>query len=94
MQHIQQLKKIIENINEISIQEKKLTGFFIGNTTKIDSSRLYFTPTRNTPFMVAGGVIVYSEKQAIDIAKTVDGKVTYILVDNYFMKNLSCTEDF
>ena len=31
--------------------------------------------------MVAGGVIVYSEKQAIDIAKTVDGKVQYILVD-------------
>ena len=31
--------------------------------------------------MVLGGVIVYSESQAIEIAKALDGEVDYVLVD-------------
>ena len=31
--------------------------------------------------MVVGGVIVFSEKQAIEITSVVDGKVDYVLVD-------------
>ena len=78
---IQQINRTIEQVVQTAKVEGKLTGFFIGNTAKIDSYGLYFTPIRNTSIMVAGGVVVYSEKQAIDVAKAVDGKVQYILVD-------------
>jgi len=78
---IQQVNRTIEEIVQTANVEGKLTGFFIGNTAKFDSNGLYFTPIRKTSIMVAGGVIVYSEKQSIDVAKAVDGKVQYILVD-------------
>ena len=81
MDSLQQIYKIIKQVVQTAKVEGKLTGFFIGNTAKIDSYGLYFTPIRNPSIMVAGGVIVYSEKQAIDVAKAVDGKVQYILVD-------------
>ena len=81
MKHIQQLQKVIEKILKISGKEDKLTGFCIGNTAKIDPNGAYYTPIRNTSIMVTGGIIVYSENQAIEIAKAVDGKVQYILVD-------------
>ncbi len=72
---------MVQQVLKLADEEGKLTGFCIGNTAKIESSGVYFTPIRKTPIMVAGGVIVYSEKQAIDIAKSLDGKVQYILVD-------------
>ena len=81
MDSIQRVKETAKKIIETAKAEGKLTGFFIGNTAKIDSNGMYFTPIRDTSIMVTGGVIVYSEKQAIDIAKAVDGKVQYILVD-------------
>lgn len=81
MNYIQQTQNILRRIIDLSQTEKKLSGFCIGNTTKIDAKGLYFTPLRNTNIMVIGGVVVYSEKQAIEIAKTIDGKVQYILVD-------------
>lgn len=81
MNYIKQTQKILRRIIDISQTEKKLSGFCIGNTAKMDANGLYFTPFRNTNIMVIGGVVVYSEKQAIEIAKTIDGKVQYILVD-------------
>ncbi len=73
--------EIIEEINRIALKAQKKTGFSIGNTTKDNQETYYSTPIRNTSLMVIGGVIVYSEAQAIEIAKMVDGKVDYILVD-------------
>jgi len=81
MNSIQLVKETTQKIISFAKAEGKLTGFVIGNTAKFDSNGMYFTPIRNTSVMVAGGVIVFSEKQAIDIAKAVDGKVQYILVD-------------
>ena len=73
--------EIVENISEIARAEGKKTGFTIGNTAKKSEEGLYFTPIRNSILMVLGGIIVYSESQAIEIAKALDGKVDYILVD-------------
>lgn len=81
MEYIQQIQVILQRINKIAKAEEKSTGFCIGNTAKSDSEGLYFMPIRNTAVMITGGVVVYHEDQAIEIAKMVDGKVQYILVD-------------
>ena len=81
MEYISKCIALVEEIQEISKKEKKLTGFCIGNTTKIDKHGNYLTPIRNTILMIVGGVIVYNEKQAKEITKVIDGKVDYLLVD-------------
>jgi hypothetical protein len=54
----------------------------IGSTVKkVKNDNYYITPIRNTGTMIVGGVIVYNEQQAINIAKRIDGEVDYILVD-------------
>ncbi|HLF88186.1 MAG TPA: NAD(P)-binding domain-containing protein [Anaerolineales bacterium] len=72
---------LVQKAAAIARSEGKLSGFTIGNTAKIDKDGLYFTPLRRTSLMVTAGVIVYSERQAIDIARIADGQVQYILVD-------------
>ena len=74
-------QELLEAINIRARQQNKLTGFTIGNTSKIDHHGLYFTPLRTTTLMVSAGVVVYSEEQAIEVAKIVDGRVDYVLVD-------------
>jgi len=81
MNYISTTIGLVEKLIHASSLEGKLTGFMIGNTAKFDSNGLYFTPIRKTESFIVGGVVVYTQKQAIDIAKTVDGKVQYILVD-------------
>ena len=65
----------------IAKKEGKLTGFCIGNTTKVDTHGLFFSPIRNTKQLVAGSVIVYEAHHSEEIARIVDGRVQYILVD-------------
>ena len=81
MEYKRHTKELVEEVLKIASAENKLSGFCIGNTSKIDDSGLYFTPIRNTRIMVIAGVMVYSEMHAIEIAKLADGKVDYILVD-------------
>ncbi|MCF7907785.1 MAG: NAD(P)-binding domain-containing protein [Candidatus Omnitrophica bacterium] len=81
MSYTRQARDLLKVILNLAKAENKLSGFCISNTAKIDKQGLYFTPVRNTPRMVIAGVVVYSEKQAIEIAEIVDGKVDYILVD-------------
>jgi hypothetical protein len=76
------LKDRIKKIIAISKNKKKLSGFIIGNTTKIEQSDDYFfTPLRTTEKMVYAGIIVFSEKYAKLATKYIDGKTDYILVD-------------
>lgn len=75
------VEDIVKTISEMAKAEGKKTGFSIGNTAKKNEEELYFTPIRSFSIMVLGGVIVYSERQAIEIAKVLDGKVDYVLVD-------------
>ncbi len=72
---------LADKVVQLASKENKLSGFTIGNTTKVDKQGVYFTPLRNTSLMVTAGAIVYSEQQAIDIANVIDGKVDYVLVD-------------
>ncbi|MFA5156132.1 MAG: NAD(P)-binding domain-containing protein [Candidatus Omnitrophota bacterium] len=74
-------RELISRVTDTAKTKKKLSGFCIGNTAKIENNDLYFTPLREIHNMSIAGVIVYSEKQAIDIAREADGKVDYILVD-------------
>jgi hypothetical protein len=76
------IELLIKKIKVTADLKNKSTGFCIGNTAKINREGLYFTPIRDTAHMVIAGVIVYSEKQAIEVAKLIDGKVGYILVDS------------
>jgi len=81
MSHKEKIEQLLSRTLELARQQNKPAGFCIGNTAKINPSGLYFTPLRDTYRMVIGGVIVYSEQQAIDTVKIVDGRVDYILVD-------------
>ncbi len=80
--YLDRVNLIVDKINSQAKSEGKLTGFCIGNTRKIDSNGLFFTPIRRTSRMIAGSVIVYREDEAIKIAQALDGKVNYILVDS------------
>ena len=76
------LKKRVNEILKISKNKKKLSGFIIGNTSKIETKDEYFfTPIRTTEKMVFTGIIVFSERYAKMAAQYIDGKVNYIIVD-------------
>ena len=81
MKFINELKKNIKEVRKISSKKNKFVGFMIGNTTKLEKRKFYFTPIRITEKMVLCGVIVYSESYAKLAAKYIDGKVDYVLVD-------------
>ncbi len=81
MEYINKTKKLVQDIIELSETEGKLSGFCIGNTAKIDPDGIYFMPIRNTTLMVVGGAIVYTQKQAVDISRLIDGNIKYVLVD-------------
>jgi len=75
------LKKSIDNIVSLSQKKRKFSGFTIGNTTKIDNNNYFFTPIRDTEKIIFSGIVLYSEHLAKIVAKYVDGKVDYVLVD-------------
>lgn len=81
MDYKQNTEELVKKIIDSAQAENKLSGFCIGNTAKFDERGLYFTPVRNALRMVVAGVIVYSEQQAVDIVKIIDGRVDYVLVD-------------
>lgn len=74
-------REIVRRVVSLAEREGKLTGFCIGNTSKIDGGGLFFSPIRNTQQVVAGSVIVYRSEHAAEIARAVDGAVAYIFVD-------------
>lgn len=79
--HAEMLDEVLRQVVEIGLLEKKYTGFCIGNTRKVNSAGLCFTPIRNTSKLVAGSVLVCAVDEARDVACRVDGKIQYILVD-------------
>ncbi|MCH9644442.1 MAG: NAD(P)-binding domain-containing protein [Gammaproteobacteria bacterium] len=77
----EKITKQLDVILNIAAKGNKKSGFVIGNTAKNVGFTSYTTPIRNMHLMVIGGAIVYSEEEAIEIAKIVDGRVEYVLVD-------------
>ena len=77
------IDEIINEVNKISKQNQTPSGFTIANTKKYYGNIMpYFPPIRETRDIVCGNVIIYTEKQAKEIAKYLDGKVEYIIVDS------------
>jgi hypothetical protein len=77
----EEIEKIVLEVNRLAHLESKLTGFCIGNTRKINETGLYFSPLRRTSKLIAGSAIVYDVSQAVAVARAVDGRVGYVLVD-------------
>ena len=76
------IESLINNIKEAAIKDGLASGFIIGSTRKqVDDDACYITPIRNTGSMIVGGVVVYKEREAMDVATRIDGKVDYVLVD-------------
>lgn len=76
-----EIKIILNEVTRLAKIDKKFTGFCIGNTRKIDSKGFYFSPIRETSRLISGSVVVYEVNQAIEVARAVDGKVDFILID-------------
>ena len=81
MNYTDSCQKIIEQVLKIAQNNNKLSGFCIGCTRKPEKNGLYFAPIRNTYRLVSGSVIVYTPLEAANIARIVDRKVQYILID-------------
>jgi len=77
----EEIGQIVLEVNRLARLESKLTGFCIGNTRKVNSTGLYFSPLRKTSRLIAGSVIVYDVGQAVSVARAVDGRVDYVLID-------------
>ena len=77
----EEIDQIIIEVNRQARLENKLTGFCIGNTRKVNSTGLYFSPLRKTSRLIAGSAIVYDVGQAVSVARAVDGRVDYVLID-------------
>jgi len=77
----EEVDKIIREINKLANIEKKLTGFCIGNTRKVNNAGLYFSPIRRTSKLIAGSAIVYDVPQAVELACAIDGRVDFVLID-------------
>lgn len=77
----EEVTRILSEARTLALAVGKLTGFCIGNTRKVNESGLFFTPVRETSRLVVSGAIVYSDEQAAALARAVDGRVDYVLVD-------------
>ncbi len=71
------LKNTINTINK----SKKNRCFFFGNTVKRENSNFYVTPVRENQKFIYGGAVIFNNFSAKKIARIVDGKVDFILVD-------------
>lgn len=79
------MRKHIEGIiKSIKSRAKgRPTGFVIGNTSGIfERGQFYATPLRETHTLMYGGVIVRDVDTAVQVARMVDGKVDYIILDS------------
>lgn len=75
------IEAILENI--ASHAKGRPTGFVIGNTSGIfDRGRFYPTPLREIYTLIYGGVIVRDVTTALQIARQVDGRVDYVILDS------------
>ena len=72
-----ELEKKIKIINRSS--KKKV--FYFGNTSKKEVSKFYLTNIQENPKFIYFGAIIFNNSSATKIAKLVDGKVDFILVD-------------
>lgn len=79
---LEQARQNAMEIASLAKAEKSLAIFTISTTQKVPASGCpYLTPIRKITHGFIGGAVVFSQSQAIILARTVDGIVEYILVD-------------
>ena len=71
------LKNTIRTINK----SKKIRCFFLGNTVKKENSNFYVTPVRENRKFIYASAVIYNDFSAKKIAKRIDGKVDFLLID-------------
>ena len=71
------LKYTITNLR----MSKKIKCFFLGNTAKKERSSFYISDIRENQKFIYATAIIYNGNCTRKIAKIIDGKVDYILVD-------------
>lgn len=71
----------LTSLIKLSKKQKKKTFFFIGNTAKPEKNDFFLTPIKENDRSIFTGAIVFNDKVAKNIAKKVDGKVDFIIVD-------------
>ena len=71
---------LINTIKTIN-KSKKIRCFFFGSTVKKETSNFYISSIRENQKFIYGGAIIYSESSGKKIAKIVDGKVDFVLID-------------
>ena len=72
-----QINSVLKNFKK----SKKKTCFFFGNTSKIEQSDFYLSEIReNSKFIYVVGIF-FNNKSVRKVAKIIDGKVDYVLVD-------------
>ena len=77
-----EVDKHLEEVLRMAREKGVRSGFIIGNTVKAAGRRSFYKmPIRDVGSMVVSGVVVYKEKEAIEIVQQIDGHVEYILVD-------------
>ena len=62
-------------------KSNKKKVFYFGNTTKLERSKFYLTDIRQSRNFIYFGAIVYNDAIAKKIARIIDGKVDFALVD-------------
>jgi hypothetical protein len=74
--------KVVDFISKKSKKEKKISCFFIGNTSKNYKKSYYLTTVRENKNFIFSSVIVYSDFIVKKISKIIDGNIDFILVDS------------
>lgn len=74
---IEEIKKKISILRKTN--KKKV--FYFGNTVKKETNNFYITPINENNEFIYFGAIVFSNYHAKKIAKIIDGKVDFILLD-------------
>lgn len=81
MDFVSEAKKIAAEVSEKAKKSQKVSAFAIYTTKNIRNKGLFFPPLRHSPQAICANVVVYSQNEAVEIAKAVDGTVDIILVD-------------
>jgi len=75
------LKKLLTFVTSKATKSHTKSAFVISTTRKKSNEKIIIHPVRETKYAICGAVTIYDIKNALSIAKYLDGKVNYIFVD-------------
>ena len=78
---ISKAKQLALEASELGKKSNRVSAFTIGVTKNVNNKSLFFPPLRYSPKAICANAIVFSDEEASEIARAVDGIVDVILVD-------------